>query len=803
MATIGSLSASLSLESAAFISGLNKASGAMQKSAASMEKQSSTIERGFAGVTKAAGALRTGLLAIGAAVSVTGLVHLAKAAIDTGDHLRDVAQRVGVTVEQLQGLEFAAQRTGSSASGMDNALEAFSKRLGEAAAGTGELKTFLEANNIALRESDGSFKSTSALLSEYADLTANAGSAQEKAALAAAAFGRTAGAELIPLLSEGAAGIQAYVAEAEKLGVVSTAQAAAASDANDAMDNLNQAVGAASQSLLIAAAPAFQAVAEGLVSMIMAFKALDPETQKLIGIAAAVAAAFTALAPVLGIVALGVAALASPIALVVAGIIGAGGAIAAIVAFREEIGGAALSAINGLTEAFVSMKDGAIAAVSDMVAGIKAALGQGLQSALAAATAPIAAVTDAFKGMYDAVVGRSYVPDMVDRIEVEFKRLRAIMVDPTKTAASDVSKEFAKLETDLAHLKVAVAEPPASTFGADQQADILAEPFKNALREVQNSFTDTFREIFEGGVTSFEDIAEQAKKIFIDLAANLATTGIFNPQSLSGLFGFASQSGGAAGATTGAAPSLASQLGGFAGSAGLGFAGGTFAGGLINRGQSQLGGGIGGALGAGAGFAFGGPLGAALGGAGGSLLGSAIGSLFGGGEKRARFSGSGGLGQVSGGEIGSFIRSIDQGIQDILNIQAAGRRRRRAASLVGLGAGQGLRPERPGVCCIAACRGRCTGARLQRERHHRQRPGGGPDPAPEPANRARAAAHHRGSHPLGDDIRSPVPGSRGPVRRHHGEGQAVRRSRSRAWPRHRPRRRPTCRSNRTRRSQHC
>ena len=51
----------------------------------------------------------------------------------------------------------------------------------------------------------------------------------------------------------------------------------------------------------------------------------------------------------------------------------------------------------------------------------------------------------------------------------------------------------------------------------------------------------------------------------------------------------------------------------------------------------------------------------------GALLGSAIGSLFGGGDKRTKFSGAGGLGQVSGGDVGAFIQSIDQGIQDILN----------------------------------------------------------------------------------------------------------------------------------------
>jgi hypothetical protein len=54
-------------------------------------------------------------------------------------------------------------------------------------------------------------------------------------------------------------------------------------------------------------------------------------------------------------------------------------------------------------------------------------------------------VTGYFAKMYDAVVGHSWVPDMIDRIEEEFGRLGLIMVGPTQSAVSKVMGSFSSL----------------------------------------------------------------------------------------------------------------------------------------------------------------------------------------------------------------------------------------------------------------------------------------------------------------------------------------------------------------------
>jgi DNA-binding phage protein len=57
----------------------------------------------------------------------------------------------------------------------------------------------------------------------------------------------------------------------------------------------------------------------------------------------------------------------------------------------------------------------------------------------------IGAVVNAFKWMYSAVAGNSYVPDMVNVIRSEFGKLDSVMVQPAKHAAAAVTDAFAGL----------------------------------------------------------------------------------------------------------------------------------------------------------------------------------------------------------------------------------------------------------------------------------------------------------------------------------------------------------------------
>lgn len=61
-------------------------------------------------------------------------------------------------------------------------------------------------------------------------------------------------------------------------------------------------------------------------------------------------------------------------------------------------------------------------------------------------------VGQAFYDLYIAVVGNSYVPDMVDEIGVEFNRLQALMVAPANKATAAVTEATRKMAEDVSSL---------------------------------------------------------------------------------------------------------------------------------------------------------------------------------------------------------------------------------------------------------------------------------------------------------------------------------------------------------------
>jgi len=57
----------------------------------------------------------------------------------------------------------------------------------------------------------------------------------------------------------------------------------------------------------------------------------------------------------------------------------------------------------------------------------------------------------------------------------------------------------------------------------------MNRPFENAARGIQTALTDTFESIFNGSIDSASDAADAIKRVFIRMAAEMATLQIFGP----------------------------------------------------------------------------------------------------------------------------------------------------------------------------------------------------------------------------------------------------------------------------------
>jgi Prophage tail length tape measure protein len=104
-------------------------------------------------------------------------------------------------------------------------------------------------------------------------------------------------------------------------------------------------------------------------------------------------------------------------------------------------------------------------------------------------------VTGFFFDMYDAVVGNSYVPDMVEGIRIEMAKLQAFMVDPAQRAAQsteDVMRAMAdNVRGILARLYPEIeaanakAADIAALFGAERAGLITPAARRDAVRRAQ------------------------------------------------------------------------------------------------------------------------------------------------------------------------------------------------------------------------------------------------------------------------------------------------------------------------------
>jgi hypothetical protein len=149
----------------------------------------------------------------------TAFTMLTRSALKTADGIAKTADKIGVGVEELQKLRYAASTAGVQQGVLDMALQRFSRRVGEAAQGTGVLYQELERLRIPLRDQDGTMRSLTDVLFDYADAVQQSGSAQERLRLAFKAFD-SEGAVMVNLLARGSEGMRDLFARAEELGVV-------------------------------------------------------------------------------------------------------------------------------------------------------------------------------------------------------------------------------------------------------------------------------------------------------------------------------------------------------------------------------------------------------------------------------------------------------------------------------------------------------------------------------------------------------------------------------------------------------
>ena len=194
----------------------------------------------LSGLADEAKAAAGGVGALGAAFGVLGgvaagaiSVSALKGAVDMLDMLDDLSEKTGIATESLAALRYAGEVVGTPIEALATGVRKLSINMSAAAGGGKEQAAAFQAIGVAFKNLDGSLRGSDAVLGDIASKFASFRDGPEKAALAVELFGK-AGADMIPLLNKGSAGMEELRTEAERLGVVfSGGLAAQAADFND------------------------------------------------------------------------------------------------------------------------------------------------------------------------------------------------------------------------------------------------------------------------------------------------------------------------------------------------------------------------------------------------------------------------------------------------------------------------------------------------------------------------------------------------------------------------------------------
>lgn len=236
-----------------------------------------SIEKNLRAVSRVTGKLTSSLLRAGKTLFKFGAVAVTAAITATGiaitkvanaaDDLAKRADRLAFPIEEFQQWQFVAQQSGLSTEKFDGALENFTKNLGLAKLGTGTLGTTLKQFNPQvlnqLRRTNDSSKSFKLLIDTMRDTEDQS----VKMALAAAAFGRTAGASFINISNQSADAIERLIQEQTENGLITLENAQNAEIYNEAINSLKNSLSGLLKNIILPLLPK-------LTEMILQFRQL-------------------------------------------------------------------------------------------------------------------------------------------------------------------------------------------------------------------------------------------------------------------------------------------------------------------------------------------------------------------------------------------------------------------------------------------------------------------------------------------------------------------------------------------------
>lgn len=210
---------------------LNKASGETQKVVNKADKLQEKLSDGMK---------KSGIaIAAGVAAGAAGLSVMAMKAVESADELLKLKDKTGMSVEELQRLQYMSNQLGADFGGVQKATNILTKNMDAARRGSKDTAAAFKTLGVEVKDSStGALRPQSEVLNETLLQLSMMENQTERNALAFRVFGKGA-ADLFPILNAGPEGIRNLANEADRLGLVLSEDSVNGLDEfGDAMDQM-------------------------------------------------------------------------------------------------------------------------------------------------------------------------------------------------------------------------------------------------------------------------------------------------------------------------------------------------------------------------------------------------------------------------------------------------------------------------------------------------------------------------------------------------------------------------------------
>jgi len=201
-----------------------------------LDKSLGSLESTFSGFGSAATIATAGFAAVGAAATAAGtaIYRLTVAASDFGSEIFDASQKTGLGAEALSALKYAADQSGSSFEQVTKGIVNFGVEVGKSAQGNEAATKKLATLGVTSTDLETALKQVFTTIN-------NGRTDTDKLTLAADAFGKKIGPDLIPLIKDANGNFTGLIQTVKRLNLTITDENAAAADAfGDKLGDLNK-----------------------------------------------------------------------------------------------------------------------------------------------------------------------------------------------------------------------------------------------------------------------------------------------------------------------------------------------------------------------------------------------------------------------------------------------------------------------------------------------------------------------------------------------------------------------------------